>query len=313
MIERRSGRRSRRTPRFKGLSFSRLVPNMITIGATCAALTGVRFALDGKWEHAAAAIVVAAILDALDGRMARLLKSASEFGAELDSLSDFAAFGVSPALILYFWSLHALGGVGWAVALFLAVCCGLRLARFNSSLGKLPPYAYNYFTGVPAPAGAGLAILPMIVTFAFGLDAAVLSHPVGIAVWSVLVALLMVSNIPTYAVKKVKVPHVLVIPVLLGALLFVGGLASEPWLTLTFAGAVYVLLIPLSVFSYSRLKAEAERMHAKGDGEEPAGAPADGVTPAPAPEQVREQAREQAPEESPEKAPDAPPRLRPVK
>ncbi len=294
MMKRRSLRRLRRTPRFKGLSFSKLVPNMITIGATCAALTGVRFALDEKWEMAVAAIVVAAILDALDGRMARLLKSASDFGAELDSLSDFVAFGVSPALILYFWSLQAIGGLGWAVALFLAVCCGLRLARFNSSLGKLPPYAYNYFTGVPAPAGAGLAILPMIVTFAFGLDAAVMSNPFGIAVWSVIVALLMVSNIPTYAVKKVKVPHVLVIPVLLGALLLVGGLASEPWLTLTFAGAAYILLIPLSILTYSRLKAEAERMHAKSGGEGDTDEPATG-------------------EASAEQAPDTPPRLRPVK
>lgn len=288
MIKRRVKRRPRRTPRFKGLSFSKLVPNMITIGATCAALTGVRFAIDGKWEHAAAAIVVAAILDALDGRMARLLNSASEFGAELDSLSDFAAFGVAPALILYYWSLQALGGLGWAIALFLAVCCGLRLARFNSSLGKLPPYAYNYFTGVPAPSGAGLAILPLIVTFAFDLDRSVLSNPVIVAVWSVLVALMMVSNIPTFAVKKVKVPHILVIPVLLGALLFVGGLASEPWLTLSFAGAVYVLLIPFSIFTYSRLKAEAESMHGE-DGEDDAavGAAAEN--------------------------PDAPPRLRPVK
>lgn len=295
MIKRKFARRSRRMPRFKGLSFSKLVPNMITIGATCAALTGVRFALDEKWEHAAAAIVVAAILDALDGRMARLLKSASEFGAELDSLSDFVAFGVSPALILYFWSLQALGGLGWAIALFLAVCCGLRLARFNSSLGKLPPYAYNYFTGVPAPAAAGLAILPLIVTFAFELDRSVLSNPVIVAVWSVLVALMMVSNIPTYAVKKVKVPHVMVIPVLLGALLFVGGLASEPWLTLSFAGAAYILLVPLSIYTYSRLRAEAERMHGATDEDDEAGEPETGEAPAMA--ETR----------------DAPPRLRPVK
>lgn len=147
MLRRRSSRKFRRVPRFKGLSLSKLVPNMITIGATCAGLTGVRYALNGKWEYAVVAIIVAAVLDALDGRMARLLKSASDFGAELDSLSDFVAFGVSPALILYFWTLEALGGIGWAVALFLAISCGLRLARFNTNLGRLPAYAYNYFTG----------------------------------------------------------------------------------------------------------------------------------------------------------------------
>ncbi|MCK5276638.1 MAG: CDP-alcohol phosphatidyltransferase family protein, partial [Alphaproteobacteria bacterium] len=149
MLKRKSRRKSRRgVPRFKGLSISKLIPNMITVGATCAGLTGVRFAIDEKWEFAVVAIIVAGVLDALDGRMARLLNSASDFGAELDSLSDFVSFGVSPALILYFWSLSSLGGIGWAVCLFLAICCGLRLARFNTNIGKLPPYAYNYFTGV---------------------------------------------------------------------------------------------------------------------------------------------------------------------
>ncbi len=151
---RRRLRGTRRLPRLKGLTVGKLIPNLITVSAVCAGLTGIRFAVDGRWEHAVIAIIVAAILDALDGRMARILNASSEFGAQLDSLSDIVSFGVAPALVLYFWSLQTAGGIGWAVTLFFIVCCGLRLARFNSMLGKLPPYAYNYFTGVPAPAGA---------------------------------------------------------------------------------------------------------------------------------------------------------------
>lgn len=264
MLKRRSKRKIRRgVPRFKGLSISKLIPNMITVGATCAGLTGVRFALQEKWEFAVAAIIVAAVLDALDGRMARLLNSASDFGAELDSLSDFVAFGVSPALILYFWTLNSLGGIGWAVTLFLAICCGLRLARFNTNIGKLPPYAYNYFTGVPAPAGAGLALLPLMGTFAFGLD--ILQQPILVAVWSVIVALLMVSRLPTFSFKKVKIPTAAILPLLVVVGLLVAGMAGAPWRTLTLVGLAYIVSFGYSAYSYRRLKAEAERMHGERD------------------------------------------------
>ena len=259
MLKRRSKRIARRgVPRFKGLSISKLIPNMITVGATCAGLTGVRFALDEKWEFAMVAIIVAAVLDALDGRMARLLNSASDFGAELDSLSDFVSFGVSPALILYFWTLNSLGGIGWAVSLFLAICCGLRLARFNTNIGKLPPYAYNYFTGVPAPAAAGLALLPLMATFAFGFD--ILRHPILVAVWAIIVALLMVSRLPTFSFKKVKIPTAAILPILVVAGLLVAGMAGAPWRTLTFVGLAYVISFGYSAWTFRRLKQEAERM-----------------------------------------------------
>ena len=270
MIKRKSKRKFRRgVPRFKGLNISKLIPNMITVGATCAGLTGVRFALDEKWEFAVVAIIVAAVLDALDGRMARLLNSASDFGAELDSLSDFVSFGVSPALILYFWSLSALGGIGWVICLFLAICCGLRLARFNTNIGKLPPYAFNYFTGVPAPAGAGLALMPMMATFAFGMD--ILREPVFVAVWSVIAALLMVSTLPTFSFKKVKIPTAAILPILVVVGLLVAGLAGAPWRTLTLVGLVYIVSFGYSAYTYRRLTAEAERMHGDrgtGDSEE---------------------------------------------
>lgn len=266
MLRARKKRKFRRVPRIKGQNISKLVPNMITVGATCAGLTGVKFALDGKWEHAVIAIIVAGVLDALDGRMARLLKSASDFGAELDSLSDFVAFGVSPAFILYFWTLQSLGRVGWIVALFLAICCGLRLARFNTDIGKLPPYAYNYFTGVPAPAGAGLALLPMIASFAY--DIPILQNPILVAVWSVVVAILMVSRIPTYSFKAAKVPQSAMVPILVLVALLAAGLAGAPWMTMTSVGLVYIMSFGASFLTYRRLKIEAERMHGERGEEE---------------------------------------------
>lgn len=267
MLKRKSKRKSRRgVPRFKGLSVSKLIPNMITVAATCAGLTGVRFAIDEKWEFAVVAIIVAGVLDALDGRMARLLNSASDFGAELDSLSDFVSFGVSPALILYFWSLSSLGGIGWAACLFLAICCGLRLARFNTNIGKLPPYAYNYFTGVPAPAGAGLALLPLMATFAFGLD--ILREPVFVAVWTVIAALLMVSRLPTFSFKKIKIPTAAILPILVVAGLLVAGLAGAPWRTLTLVVLIYIVSFGYSAWTFRRLKAEAERMHDERDSDD---------------------------------------------
>lgn len=269
MLKRRKTRKFRRVPRFKGQTVSKLIPNLITVGATCAGLTGVRFALDEKWEYAVIAVGVAAVLDGLDGRMARLLKSASDFGAELDSLSDFVAFGVSPALILYFWSLDALGGIGWAITLFLAICCALRLARFNTSIGKLPPYAYNYFTGVPAPMGAALALLPMIASFEFGRE--IVGHPILLAAWTSIVALLMVSQVPTYSLKKIKIPQFMVLPVVVAAVLLLVGLAGAPWRTLTFALLVYIASFGVSMWSYRRLRIEAERMQEQRDDEDTGG------------------------------------------
>lgn len=266
MLKRRKTRNFRRVPRFKGQTLSKLIPNLITVAATCAGLTGVRFALDEKWEYAVIAVGVAMVLDGLDGSMARLLKSASDFGAELDSLSDFVAFGVSPAFILYFWSLDALGGIGWAITLFLAICCALRLARFNTSIGKLPPYAYNYFTGVPAPMGAALALLPMVASFEFGRE--IVGHPILLAVWTSIVALLMVSQVPTFSLKKIKIPQFMVLPVVVAAVLLLVGLAGAPWRTLTFALLVYIASFGVSMWSYRRLRIEAERMQEQRDEED---------------------------------------------
>lgn len=253
-------RRLIRSPKLPGLSLNKLIPNILTVLALCAGLTSIRFALHGKWEHAVLSIVLAAILDGLDGRVARLLQGTSKFGAELDSLSDFVSFGVAPAMVLYFWTMQGAGGFGWALVLLFAVCCALRLARFNTMLGNadLPPYAYNFFTGIPAPAAAGVVLLPMVASFEFG--DSFFARPTVVSVFLLGVAFLMVSTIPTFSFKKVRVPNAWVLPVLLLVGLLAAFLVTEPWLTLVVLGFAYLGLIPISIRAFRRLKRQAEAM-----------------------------------------------------
>lgn len=252
--------RTIRPPKIPGLSINRLIPNILTLLALCAGLTSIRFGLHGQWEQGVLAIVLAGVLDGLDGRVARLLHGTSKFGAELDSLSDFVSFGVAPAMLLYFWTMQGAGGFGWAVVLLYTVCCGLRLARFNSMLGNadLPPYAYNFFTGVPAPAAAGIVLLPMVASFEFGRG--FFDRPTVVAVFLLGVAFLMVSTIPTFSFKKVRIPNAWVLPVLLVVGLIAAFLVTEPWLTLALIGASYLGLIPVSVRAFRRLRTQAERV-----------------------------------------------------
>lgn len=252
-------RSRRRMPRYKGANVSKLIPNIITVSAACCGLTAIRFAIDENWDYAVIAIIAASILDALDGRMARILNASSEFGAQLDSLADIVSFGVAPALVLYFWSLQSAGGIGWAIALFIVVCCGLRLARFNSMVGKLPPYAYNYFTGIPAPAGALISLLPITIGLAFG--GAWVSHPVVVGLWALIAAGMMVSRVPTYSFKQTRIPQSYILPLFVGVCLIVVGIASYPWITLSIIALLYLSSFPFSIRSFYRLKAEAERLH----------------------------------------------------
>jgi CDP-diacylglycerol--serine O-phosphatidyltransferase len=243
------------------LSLNRMIPNILTLLALCAGMTGIRLAIVGKFETAVAAIIVAGILDGLDGRIARLLKGTSSFGAQLDSLSDFVSFGVAPAVMLYIWTMDQFHGFGWAVVLIFAVCCGLRLARFNTQLGQeLPPYAYNFFTGVPAPAGAGLVIIPMFAAFEFGdtfFRTPVLNTFVILAV-----AGLMVSRVPTFALKRFHVRSEWVLPTLLGVGALAAFLTTEPWATLLVVGVIYVGSFPFSIRYYRKLKRTADDMRA---------------------------------------------------
>lgn len=246
-----------RPPRIRGMSMNHMIPNILTLLALCAGLTAIRFALNQKFEAAVVAILIAGVFDGLDGRIARLLRGTSKFGAELDSLSDFVSFGVSPALVLYLWSMHGIGGLGWALALLYAVCCALRLARFNTMIGQpdLPPWAYNFFTGVPAPAGAGLVMLPMVLSFEFGRDFFGSTPVVGL--FLVGTAMLMVSRLPTYSFKGVRVPTSYVLPLLLAVGVLASFLVTEPWLTLSAMGLIYLASIPVSLRAFERLSASA--------------------------------------------------------
>jgi CDP-diacylglycerol--serine O-phosphatidyltransferase len=250
-----------RSQRIRGTTIAKLIPNMITVASTCMALTGVRYALEERWEFALAAILIAAILDALDGRMARLLRATSDFGAQLDSLSDFVAFGISPALIIWLWSLSELGSPGWGIALFFAVCVGLRLARFNSRMDKLPAYASNYFQGIPAPAGAAIGLMPLALSFI--LEDSIFLPPWLTALWMSAIALLMVSEVPTFAFKKFKLAAKWILPFMVTVGILVAGLASAPWETLLLIGVIYLATLPLSILSFSRLRKEAERLQSQ--------------------------------------------------
>jgi CDP-diacylglycerol---serine O-phosphatidyltransferase len=258
-------RRQRVRPRFKGPSFNRLIPNLLTLIGLCAGLTSIRFALSGHFGPAAVAIAVAGCIDGIDGRIARLLKGTSRFGAEFDSLTDFLCFGVAPALVIYLWSLEWLDGVGFIPCLLFAVCMALRLARFNASLeaGPGPAYAYNFFTGVPAPAGAGVALFPLFIGLeANALDVpwlvAVAQNPIFCSLMLVGTALLCVSTLPVWSFKNFKVPAEYVLTLMLGVGLYAAVLVAEPWAALAAAGAIYLGMLPFSVRSFHRLRREAE-------------------------------------------------------
>ncbi len=244
----------RRERRARGWSFNRMVPNSLTVIALCAGLTSIRFSLEARWELAVLAIVIAGIFDGLDGRAARLLKGTSKFGAELDSLSDFVSFGAAPAILIYQWTLTDIAGLGWAFSLLFAVCCALRLARFNTDIERpdddAQPMSRDFFVGVPAPAGAGLAMLPAMVWLEFGFEPARL--PAISLVTLAVVALLMISHIPTFSMKRFTVPHRYVLPALLLVGLCFASLVSAPWATLMTVAMLYMISLPLGVIAHRR-------------------------------------------------------------
>ncbi|WP_373503548.1 CDP-diacylglycerol--serine O-phosphatidyltransferase [Aestuariivirga sp.] len=260
-----NGGEDSRQGRFQMVPVRFLLPNLITLLALCSGVTSIRLAVEGRYELAVAAVMLAVVLDAVDGRLARLLKGTSRFGAELDSLADFVNFGVAPAILLYTWSLNSLKTAGWVIALVLAICCALRLARFNVALDDphKPAWSSRFFTGAPAPAGAGLALLPFYLGFLGlvddGHDFAILIGP-----YVVGVALLMVSRVPTFSGKNMgSIPREMVLPVLGLAAFAVIMLIAFPWEFLTVVSLVYLALIPVSMRSHSQLKrADAARSEA---------------------------------------------------
>ena len=255
------GRVRRPRSRVRGLphlSVNRMVPNVLTLLALCAGMTAIRYAVNGEFQYAVFAIIAAGIFDGLDGRLARLLKATSPFGAELDSLSDFISFGVAPAAVLYLWTMAHWHSLGWAIVLFYAVCCALRLARFNAQLGAAPapPWRANFFSGAPAPAGAGLLMLPMFVSFEWGGGWAdwIARSPYLNGVWITAVALLMISTVPTVSLKRIRIPNHWVVPTLLGIGVMTGFFTTAPWPTLTCVGAVYLASIPLTIRAAGRMR-----------------------------------------------------------
>lgn len=240
--------------RIKGQSFNRMIPNILTMLALCAGLTALRFGLEEKWEAAVISIVIAGVLDTLDGRVARLLRGTSKFGAELDSLSDFVGFGVAPALLLFLWTMKDGGPMGWVLVLLFSVCCALRLARFNTNIdgSDLPPWATNYFVGVPAPAGGGLVLLPLIISFQ--LDSDFVRQPFLVGIVIVIVSFLLISKLPTYSFKKFRVPHRFVLLTMLSVGIIAALAVSAPWLTLTILLTLYIVSLLFSPRSFSKLE-----------------------------------------------------------
>jgi CDP-diacylglycerol--serine O-phosphatidyltransferase len=236
--------------------FRRLIPNLITLTGLCFGLSAIRFAVSAepKWEMAVGFIIAAAIIDGMDGRAARMLRATSLFGAQLDSLSDFVCFGVAPALVLYMWILHDIRGIGWAVTLLFAICCALRLARFNTALSDntQQPWQKQFFTGVPSPAGGIICLLPLIIWLGLGGE---ISIPPALAAAHVaLMGGLMVSRVPTFAAKNTRMRPEWVLPITIACALVVIMLIIEPWLSLSFLSLAYLAGIPLGLRYYKRLE-----------------------------------------------------------
>lgn len=238
--------------------FTKLIPNLLTLLNLCAGVTAIRFALNNQFEEAVAAILLAGILDLLDGGMARLLNAGSKLGAELDSLADLVSFGVAPAVMVYAWTMHTAGGIGWVPSLLFCVCAALRLARFNIAQDEVaqPTEADCYFIGVPSPAAAGIMLVPMLLGFQYP------EGPYNDVILNggfiVVSALLMVSRIPNFSVKGRQLPQRYVVPVLLFVCLIVGFAVEALWATLTVLMCLYMVSIPISVVTFRRLQRKTQ-------------------------------------------------------
>ncbi|MCK5040831.1 MAG: CDP-diacylglycerol--serine O-phosphatidyltransferase [Sphingomonadales bacterium] len=235
------------------ISIRGIIPNVVTILALIAGMTAIRFAIEGRFEHAVLAVVLAGVLDGLDGSIARLLKSTSTFGAELDSLSDVISFGVAPAMILYIWWLNNLDGNGWLLSLAFVVSQALRLARFNSQLevDEEPRKKAGYLTGFPAPVAAALALLPMMVYFEWGVDFRI--DKALLAIYIALICFGMVSKIPTFSFKQLVISKNQMVPLLLFVALFATSITVYGWLSIIAIGFLYIMSIPYIMWRYRRM------------------------------------------------------------
>ena len=235
-----------------------ILPNMLTLIGVCIGLTSIRFALDGRFEFAIIAIIFAALIDGLDGRIARLIKGTSKVGKELDSLTDMISFGVAPAFIMYFWKLNSLGRFGWLLCLVFVICVALRLARFNVNSNQEPSWRDNFFEGVPSPAGGILVLTPLIISLS-GFNFIKLNYDLIVPIFFVVTSFLLISKFPSYSFKKIVIPRSTTIFLLFGIVLFFGLLLIYTFNVIAISTLVYLILLPVSYFHYQKIKKKHEK------------------------------------------------------
>jgi len=245
-----------------------ILPNAITLIGVCIGLSSIKFALDGKFALAIVAILFASLMDALDGRIARLIKGTSKMGKELDSLGDVISFGVAPAFIMYFWSLQYLDKLGWLVCLIYVVCTALRLARFNIYSNEEPSWKDNFFQGIPSPAGGIIVLMPMVFNFS-GFDKIYfnLNYELTVPIFFIVTSFFLISTIPTYSFKKIVIPRKMTVFLLFGIVLFFGLLLIYTFKVLVVSSFMYLCLIPISYFHYKKIKKQKNISESKNDNE----------------------------------------------
>ena len=234
-----------------------ILPNMLTLIGVCIGLTSIRFALDGRYEFAIIAIIIAAVIDGLDGRIARLIKGTSKVGKELDSLTDMISFGVAPAFIMYFWKLNELGRFGWLICLIYVICVALRLARFNVNTGGEPSWRDNFFEGVPSPAGGILVLTPLIFSMS-SIELYKIDYVIIVPIFFIVTSFLLISKFPSYSFKKIVIQRKATIFLLFGIVLFFGLLLIYPFNVISVSALIYLCMLPISFFHYQKLKKQNE-------------------------------------------------------
>ena len=244
-----------------------ILPNMLTLIGVCIGLSSIKFALDGKFELSIGAIIFAALIDGLDGRIARLIKGTSKVGKELDSLTDVISFGVAPSFVMYFWLLNNLGKFGWLLCLIYVVCVALRLARFNVNSNEEPSWKDNFFEGVPSPAGGILVLIPLILSLS-GFDFLIISYNILVPVFFISVSFLLISKFPTYSLKKIIIPRSMTVFLLFGIVLFFGLLLIYPFKVIFLSGFIYLSLIPISFLHYRKINKQKNISQVKNDDDE---------------------------------------------
>ena len=243
-----------------------LLPNMLTLIGVCIGLSSIKFALDEKFKLAIVAIIFAAVIDGLDGRIARLIKGTSKVGKELDSLTDVISFGVAPSFVMYFWLLNNLGKFGWLLCLIYVVCVTLRLARFNVNSNEEPSWKDNFFEGVPSPAGGILVLIPLILSLS-GFDFLIINYNILVPVFFISVSFLLISKFPTYSLKKIIIPRSMTVFLLFGIVLFFGLLLIYPFKVIFLSGFIYLSLIPISFLHYRKINKQKNINQDKNDDE----------------------------------------------